>query len=142
MILDNKLWFDSNHTIPTPVSADFASTYTLDTEVAGANQGAGTPLWVVVKMLNIQTGTTGETLAALLQDCTTSGGTFATILAGRSFSGGEFANAPTLLAAPLPAHHRRYLKVTYDCSSGLVWTGGVDAYIAINAPNVKDGVFT
>ena len=142
MILDDNLWFSSNQTVPTPVSADFVSTNVLDTEVASSNLGAGTPLWVVVKMLAKQTGTTAETLSVELQDCTTSGGTYAYILEGRSFSGGEFANAPTLLAAPLPAHHRRYLRISYDCSAGLVWTGGVDAYIAINAPTVKDGIYT
>jgi len=142
MILDDNLIFDSNHTIPTPLSADFTSTNIIDTEVALSNLGAGTPLWVVVKMLNKQTGTTGETLSVELQDCTTSGGTFAAILEGRSFSGGEFTTAPTLLAAPLPAHHRRYLQISYDGNAGLVWTGGVDAYIALNAPRVADGVYT
>jgi hypothetical protein len=142
MILDDKLIFDSNHTIPTPVSADFTSTYTIDTEVADFNAGAGTPLWVVVKMLNKQTGTTGETLSVELQDCTTSGGTYAYILEGRTFSGGEFASAPTLLCVPLPAHHRRYLKISYDCNSGLVWTGGVDAYLALNPPRIADGDYT
>lgn len=139
-IMDYNLQFDDGHSIPTPVSADFASTNTLDTEVADSYLGAGTPLWVVVQMADKQTGTTGETLSVELQDCATSGGTYAAIVEGRSFSGGEFATAPTLLAVPIPANHKRYLKLSYDCSAGLVWTGTVNAYISLHAPKINAGV--
>ena len=140
MILDYNLMMSDDQAIPTPVSADFASTNTLDTEVVDSNLGAGTPLWVVVQMKNKQTGTTAETLAVGLQDCATSGGTYATIALGRTFSGGEFIYAPTLMAIPLPANHKRYLKILYDCNAELVWTGSVSAYLSLNAPKVNPGV--
>jgi hypothetical protein len=142
MIMDNNLLFSDGQTPPTPLSADFNSTNTLDTEVALSNIGAGTPLWVIVKMNDKQTGSTGETLQVALQDCTTSGGTFATIAAGKVYSGGEFTTAPTLLAVPIPALSRRYLRILYDGNVGLVWTGTVDAYIALNAPRGVVGVAT
>lgn len=142
MIMDDNLIFSDAQVPPTPISADFASTNTIDTEVALSNIGAGTPLWVVVKMNDKQTGTTAETLSVELQDCTTTGGTYAYILEGRSFSGGEFVNAPTLLAVPFPAESRRHLRISYDCNSGLVWTGTVDAYISLNAPRAVAGVYT
>lgn len=140
-ILDYNLFFDDAHAIPTPVSANFASTNTIDTEVADISLGAGTPLWVVVQMNNKQTGTTGETLSVELHDCSTSGGTYAVIYEGRDFSGGEFVTAPTLLAVPLPAKHRRYLRLSYDCNAGLVWTGTVDAYLSLHAPKVNGPTF-
>ena len=140
MIMDNNLIFSDAQVPPTPLSADFVSTNVLDTEVALSNIGPGTPLWVIVKMNDIQIGTTAETLSVELQDCTTSGGTFAVIAEGKTFSGGEFANAPTLLAIPIPTVSRRYLKISYDGNAGLVWTGTVDAYIALNAPRSVIGV--
>ena len=142
MIMDNNLIFSDAQVPPTPLSADFVSTNVLDTEVATSNIGAGTPLWVVVKMNDKQTGTTAETLAIELRDCTTSGGTYATIAEGKTFSGGEFVNAPTLLAIPIPATSRRYLQINYDGNVGLVWTGTVDAYIALNAPKMVAGLAT
>ena len=137
MIMDDNLLFSDGQTL---ASVDFASTNVLDTEVALSNIGPGTPLWVVVKMNDKQTGTTAETIQVQLQDCTTSGGTYATIAAGKTFSGGEFTTAPTLFAQPIPANSRRYLRINYDVNASIQWTGTADAYIALNAPRSVIGV--
>ena len=140
MIMDDNLIFSDAQVPPTPLSADFQSTNTIDTEVALSYIGAGTPLWVIVKMNDKQTGTTAETLSVELQDATTTGGTYAIIAEGKTFSGGEFVNAPHLMAIPIPAISRRHLRINYDGNAGLVWTGTVDAYIALNAPKSVIGV--
>jgi len=140
MIMDDNLIFSDAQVPPTPLSGDFTSTDSIDTEVASSNLGAGTPIWVIVKMNDIQIGTTAETLQIDVTDCTATSGTYAAIIMGRIFTGGEFVKAPTLLAAPLPADHRRYLQINYSGNTGLVWTGTVDAYLSLNAPKTVDGL--
>ena len=134
MIMDYNLVFSDAQVPPTPVSADFASTNLIDTEYADHNLGAGTPIWVVCVLNDGQSGTTAETLSVELRDCATSGGTYVAILEGYSWSGGELTVGRHLLAVPLPTKHKRYLRLYFDCSAGLVWTGTIDAYLALNAP--------
>ncbi len=134
MILDYNLLFSDGQTPPTPLSADFNATNVIDTEYADHNLGAGTPLWVVCVLNDTQSGTTGETLGIILKHCATSGGTYINLLAGLTYSGGELKQGLHLMATPLPAKHKRYLSITYDGNVGLVWTGTVDAYLALNAP--------
>lgn len=74
---------------------------------------------------------TGVTLKVDLQDCDTDNGSFTTVL-----STGEVA-APTAtspLILPMPAKHRRYLKLNYTVkatgdSSPTVSAGAVSAYL-------------
>lgn len=74
---------------------------------------------------------TGVTLKVDLQDCDTENGTFETVLSTGALPA-PTGNAPLIL--PMPAKHRRYLKLNYTVaatgeSSPTVSAGAVSAYL-------------
>ena len=118
-----------------------ASSNVVDTEVSTgssfAELGGGTPIWLVVRVNTVFAAATSTSFGfyAQLQDCTASGGTYVTILQGIEQTGTLWVAGDTMLAIPLPSHHRRYLRtrvVSTGCSGS---TGNVDAYLALAPPN-------
>jgi hypothetical protein len=138
-MLTDKMIFSNAQAIT--LSGTTTGTNVLDVgEVANPNLGAGTPIWLYC-MVNTTfspcTGTTA-TLQAILQDCATSGGTWASILAGYAFSNGEITKGVNLLTVPLPAKHKRYLKLIYTTATGSGWiAGNIDALLTPNAPRTS-----
>ena len=122
------------------LSGTTTGTNVVDTEVANSNQGAGTPIWLVVQVSTSLVGATGtaNTMAASLQDCATSGGTYTTIVTGYAFSVAEVLKGINLLSIPLPAKHKRYLGVIYTTGTGSGWlSGNVNAFLSTVAPRTS-----
>ncbi len=128
----DKMVFSDAQEVTT--SGATTSTSTLDMEFANPNLGAGTPIWLWCRVNTTFAGV-GETLDAQLQDCATSGGTYNKIAQGFAFSNGEAVKGLDLLTIPLPAKHKRYLKLMYTTSTGSGWTAGnIDAFLTLAAP--------
>jgi hypothetical protein len=117
------------------------STNVLDTEVASSNQGAGTPIWLVCQIstaFTVCTGCTSATLSATLEDCATSGGTYGILATGYAYSIAECVKGLNLQTIPLPAKHKRYLKVVYTNAIGSGYiAGNVNAVLAGSAPRTS-----
>jgi hypothetical protein len=138
-VITDKMIFSNAQAVTTSGATN--STNTLDVgETANPNAGAGTPIWCYV-MVNTTfspcTGTTA-TFDAALQQCATSGGTFEQIAQGFAFSNGEIVKGLNLMTHPLPAKHKRYLKVVYTTTTGSGWiAGNIDALLTLNAPRTS-----
>jgi hypothetical protein len=112
------------------------STNTLDTEVASSNLGAGTPIWLVVRVNTTFTNASaGGTETVSLQSSAASASGFAANLTGPTVTVGVMVKGLDLLTVPLPADHLRYLKVVYTPASCSGWTAGaVDAFLTTASP--------
>jgi Bbp16 len=134
MFLDKMVFSDAQ---AVTASGATASTNVLDTEVASSNLGAGTPIWLVCRVNTtfvVCTGTTC-TFDAALQDCATSGGTYTQIAQGFAYSTAEILKGLDLLTTPLPAVHKRYLKLVYTVATGSGFnSGAIEAFLTTAAP--------
>jgi hypothetical protein len=133
MVIDGNLVFSDAQALTA--SADENSTNVIDTEKASANLGAGTPIWLVVRVNTTFACATSVTYSAQLTASTDSGGTYHTVLVGETYTVGEIVKGLDLLTVPIAIDHARYLKILYDHTTGSGCTAGkVDAYLTLNAP--------
>jgi hypothetical protein len=111
------------------------STNVIDTEVAGSNIGAGTPIWVYCRVNTLFTAASSSTMIVSLQNSATSGGTYTSIFVGPTLTVGQLVKGFDLCTIPLPVDNLRYLKMVYTQGVGSGWTAGnVDALLTLNAP--------
>lgn len=133
MVTDRGLIFSNAQTMTG--SADEASTNVVDTEVAGSNLGAGTPIWLVARVNTAYTCDTSGTMIVSLQTCATSGGTYANIAVSATYTVGQLVKGFDALTIPLPVDNLRYLRVYYDKGVGSGFAAGaMDAFLTLNAP--------
>ncbi len=127
-LLDKKLEFSDAQAVTS--TAD--STNTLDMQVADANLGAGKPLWLIVEVG--ETFANATSMKVTLQDSATdfSG---ATLIDSKVHLEAALVKGFRLLAVPLPAEHKRYLKLVYTVS-GTHNAGAVNAYLTMG-PQLK-----
>lgn len=132
MVIDKGVFSDAQ---AMTGSASEASTDVLDTEVAGSNIGAGTPIWCVCKVNTAYTCDTSGTLIAALQNCATSGGTYTNIAISATYTVGQLVKGFDALVIPMPSDNLRYLRMYYTKGVGSGFAAGkMDAFLTLNAP--------
>lgn len=129
MIMDSNAVFSDAQSFTSTA----ASTNVIDCQVADANLGSGTPIWLVCRVNTAFNGS--GAITATLQTCATSGGTYLTVVSGRSLSTADSTAGDDVLTIPLPPDHLRFLRVYYTVTHNSAAAGAVDAYLAANAPS-------
>jgi hypothetical protein len=137
MIIDSKNVFsDAQECLSTA-----ASTNVIDTEISinsagNSNIGAGTPLWVHVRVNTAYAIATSTSTGGYyqFQDCATSNGTYRTLWATADNSTGVYVAGYNILTIPLPNSHYRYLRGRWVSSGASASTGKIDAFLAAHAP--------
>jgi hypothetical protein len=128
MIQDFQLVFSDAQDI----TGDAVSDNVVDTGVADANMGAGTP-----KMLDVRVDANdfdgGTSLIVNLQD-SADDSSFATILSSGSHLQAALVAGFIIWQVPIPSTHRRYLLLQYD-DTGAFTTGAINAHIVLQAPS-------
>lgn len=113
-----------------------ACTTPMDFGVANPNSGVGTPLWLTVAVQTACAGASGSTLQIQVADAA-DGSTYALLFANSVGTAAGYggtsifsiAAGTKLINQPLPATHRRYLKVSYVIGTTVLSAGAWDAYI-------------
>lgn len=132
MIIDyNNIFSDAQECLSTATS-----TNVIDTEVADSNLGAGTPIWLHVKVNTAFAIATSTSTGGyyIFQDCATSGGTYETLLQSGDQSSGIYVKGYDVLTVPLPNKHMRYLRGRWVSSGASCSAGKLDAFLAAHAP--------
>lgn len=105
------------------LTADAASTNSIDMALAAPNKGEGTPLWVeFVVMAAMDAGS----VIFKIQD-SADDSSFADIAASQSYAFGDLA-VGDVVKIYLPVEHRRYIQAYVDIT-GTITTGSVDIYL-------------
>lgn len=117
MIIDHFLKVSNNQA----VTASAASTDTIDFGQTGPNTGLHDRLDMVITVGAAATAAGAATVTFTIQD-SANGSSFADVLASRATPIAELkAGAQVIL--PMPAKHRRYVRVNYTVTDGPL-TGG------------------
>jgi len=137
MILDSKLEFSDAQAICLSIATSTDSTNVLDLQVADPNIGAGTPIWLIVRVNTLF----APTLATLLVEPRDADGANSLSLAtaimfSKTFSGSldELEAGDILISMPLPANIRRYMKILYTTAGSTLTAGKLDAFLSLTAP--------
>ena len=125
MLLDKNAIFSDAQAL---AAGSANSSNVIDCGIADANLGAGTAVWLVVKV-NTAFNTL-DSIAAALQHSDTNG-SFADVVAGPAVALADQASGTILLMVSLPAKHKRYLVVNYTIVGSNPTVGAVDAFLTL-----------
>lgn len=134
MIMDGQLVF-ANEWAETATAAH-PSTDTIDCEIATPNFGVGTPLWVNVVVSTALTSDGAATMVFALEDAADNGSgapdTFAVLIQTEAYLKAATVAGFPLLVVPLPAYHRRHLKISWTIGVAVLTGGTVNAWIGLD----------
>jgi len=136
MILDGQMNFEMDW--EETAIAEAISEDTLDCGVANPNLGVGTPLWVnVVVAVQFTSGGADTNVITLYdtQDDAASPGdpdaaAWAILLQSEAYLKAACFPGAHLLVVPLPACHRRHLKIGWTIAAQVLTAGMINAYIS------------
>jgi hypothetical protein len=132
MIIDyNNIISDAQECLSTATSTNI-----IDTEVAASNIGAGTPIWLHVKVNTAFAIATSTSTGGYyqFQECATSGGTYLTKLSTTDQSSGVYVAGYDILTIPLPNENLRYIRGRWVSSGASCSAGKIDAFLTFGAP--------
>ena len=137
MIVDGQLRFQSDW-VETTIAVH-AGTDTVDCEVATPNFGVGTPLWVnvVVHAAFVGPGSSEQfTLWDTQDDAATPGqpdaAAWLVLIQSEVYLVGACVLGMPVFVTPLPAYHRRHLKLTWEISGAVLTEGSINAWIGLD----------
>lgn len=136
MILESSTMEFSDAQALTVTTGETVATNMLDLQVADPNQGAGTPIYLVISVNTQIVPTTSAGLYWELEDAS-DGSTFNPIMRGETrynSTSGELDAGQVIYAGPIPAEHRRYLQLVYTSSVTTLSAGNMDAYLSLAPP--------
>lgn len=136
IIMDSKLVLSSAQAQTSVATHD--STNVLDFGAADPNTGTGSPLWITVACQTALSGASGTTLQVKVMHATSAAGTYACLFETPVFTNSNFTGTSSIFQAaagtnlinqPLPAEHRRAIKVSYVIGTTVMASGAWDAYV-------------
>lgn len=124
-ILDKQLEFSDAQA----VTATAASTNVIDLDTAAPNIGSsGTPIYAEVRVNTTCTSGGSATIDAVLQD-SADNSSFATLVAPAQVAVAAATAGVVIMRVPLPAKHRRYLRINYTIGTANLTAGKFDAFL-------------
>lgn len=136
MILESSTMEFSDAQALTVTTGETVSTNMVDLQVTDPNQGAGTPVYLVISVNTAIAPATSVGLYWELEDAS-DGSTFTPIMRGETrynSTSGELDAGQVIYAGPIPAEHRRYLQLVYTSSGVTLSAGNMDAYLSLAPP--------
>ena len=137
MYLDGQMIFELDW-VETTI-AEHISVDTIDCGIANPNLGVGTPLWVnVVVAVQFESGGADTNVFTMYDEVddgsgAPDGGSWAILLQTEAYlKAACFPGAPVLVV-PLPAFHRRHLKVSWTIATQALTAGTINAYISLHS---------
>ena len=137
MILESSTMEFSDAQSLTITTGETVATNTIDLQVADPNQGAGTPVYLVISVNTTIVPTTSAGLYWELEDSVSGSAAWLPILRGETkynSTSGELDGGTTMFAGPIPAEHQRYLQLVYTSSVTTLSAGKMDAYLSLAPP--------
>lgn len=111
-------------------AASHASSIDIDCEEATPNMGEGRPLWVNVVVDTTYAGGTAPTLQVALQD-SADDSTYADLLKSEAYAKASCVAGFVLMSVPLPAEHKRYLRIAQIIGTSAFTAGAINAWIGL-----------
>jgi len=130
VILDKNLEFSDAQAETTQAAHD--STTVLDLGVAAPNIGAGTPVWLVIRVNEAVTSDGSATVTFDVQD-SANNSAFASIgLLTGAIAKATLVAGYVVMKVPLPASIRRYVKIVYTIGTAALTAGKFDAFLTLD----------
>lgn len=107
-----------------------ASSTTIDFEKANPNFGKGRPKWVDCVVDAAFGGGTAPTLQVKLQD-SADNATWTDLLVSEAYAKSLLTAGFPLMSVPLPAQHKRYLRLLYIIGTSAFTAGAVNGWIGL-----------
>ncbi len=136
MITDGQLYFRRDW-VETTISVHISDD-TIDCEIATPNFGVGTPLWVNIVVAETFVGVNSTEQFAVLDEVddgsgAPDGASWAILMQSEIYLVGACVLGFPAFVIPLPAFHRRHLKVTWDIAVAVLTEGIVNAWISLDS---------
>ena len=128
MYQDENLIFSTGQAETTV--ATHVSSITIDTELVDPNFGPGKPKWVNCVIDTTCDSVGAATLKVALQD-SVGGSTWTDLVAGEAYLLSLLASGFVPMSVPLPAEHKRYLRMVYTIGASVLTSGAWNAWIGL-----------
>jgi len=136
MILESSTMEFSDAQALSVTTGETVATNMIDLQVADPNQGAGTPIYLVISVNTAIAPATSVGMYFELEDAP-DGSTWTPIIRGETrynSTSGELDAGQVIYAGPIPAEHQRYLQLVYTTSVTTLSAGNMDAYLSLAPP--------
>ena len=137
MILESSTMEFSDAQSLTIKTGETVATNTIDLQVTDPNQGAGTPVYLIISVNTVIAPSISVGMYWELEDSVSGSAAWLAILRGETrynSTAGELDAGQVLFAGPIPAEHQRYLQLVYTSSVTTLSAGKMDAYLSLAPP--------